>query len=169
VGSIAVSVASRLGAEVWGQTVRDESVPWIAHRGADRVVVADADGLAAAVAEWQPTVVIDPLGNGYTGAAVEAMAPQGRLVILGTSANPVGELPLQALYRKGLTIRGYGGLLEPDHVMATAIRAALQALADGRLEVAVDQVVPLADVNGALGRLASRGVRGKLVLDLSGT
>jgi NADPH:quinone reductase len=169
VGSIAVSVARGLGAEVWGQTVRDESVPWITDRGADRVVVAEAGSLAAAVADWQPTVVIDPLGNGYTGAAVEAMAPDGRLVIFGTSAGPTGKLPLQALYRKGLTVRGYGGLLEPDDVMVAAIRTALQALADGRLDVAVDQVVPLADVNGALHRLASRGVRGKLVLDLSGT
>lgn len=167
VGSIAVAVARGLGAEVWGQTVRQENVPWITGRGAEQVVVAAADRLAAALGTWQPTVVVDPLGGGYTGAAVEAMAPHGRLVILGTSADPRGELPLQVLYRKGLTLRGYGGLLEPDDVMARAIRAALQALAEDRLEVVVDEVLPLAEVNGALARLAAHGVRGKLVLDLA--
>lgn len=168
VGSIAVSVARGLGAEVWGQTTRDDNVRWIADRGAGRVVVAAADRLAEATADWEPTVVIDPLGDGYTGAAVEAMAPRGRLVIFGTSADPRGELPLQALYRKGLVIRGYGGLIEPDEVVAGAIADALRALVDGRLQVPVDGVVPLADVNGALERLASHGVRGKLVLDLAG-
>ena len=167
VGSVAVSVARGIGAEVWGQTVREENVPWIAGRGARRVVVATDDSLAEAMGGWEPTVVVDPLGGGYTGAAIEAMAPHGRLVILGTSADPRGELPLQALYRKGLTIVGYGGLIEPEDVMARAVREALRALADGRLHVAVDEVVPLAGVNGALRRLASHGVRGKLVLDLA--
>ncbi|MGH9091671.1 MAG: quinone oxidoreductase family protein [Acidimicrobiales bacterium] len=167
VGSVALSVARGIGAEVWGQTVRRENVAWITGRGARRVVVGAADRLVAAVGGWQPTVVVDPLGGGYTGAAIEAMAPHGRLVILGTSAGPRGELPLQALYRKGLTISGYGGLIEPEDVMARAVRAALQALADGRLHVPVDDVVPLAEVNGALRRLAGHGVRGKLVLDLA--
>jgi NADPH:quinone reductase len=167
VGAIAVSVAHRLGAEVWGQTVKPANAEWIARRGADHVVVAGAGDLAAATAAFAPTVVVDPLGDGFTGAAIEAMAPHGRLVIFGTSADPTGDLPLQALYRKGLTVEGYGGLIEPDDVLAEAIGASLRALAGGRFEVPVDAVVPLAEVNEALSRLASHGTRGKLVLDLA--
>jgi NADPH:quinone reductase len=167
VGSIAVSVAHRLGATVWGQTMDAGNTEWLAARGADHVVVAGAGELAAATTGFAPTVVIDPLGGGFTGASIEALAPHGRLVILGTSAGPTGELPLQSLYRKGLTVLGYGGLIEPDEVLAKALEAALQALADGRFEVAVEAVLPLAEVNDAFSRLASRGARGKLVLDVS--
>lgn len=167
VGSIAVSVAKSAGATVWGQTASPDNETWITDRGADRVVVADAGSLAEAVTELEPTVVIDPLGGGFFGAAVEAMAPRGRLVILGTSADTHGDVPLQALYRKGLTVYGYAGLIEPDDVMARHTSQALEALRDGRLRVVIDRAVPLAEVNDAFQLLADRQVRGKLLLDLS--
>lgn len=169
VGAVAVSVARGLGAEVWGQTGRPAAAGWITEHGATRAVVADAGELAAAVAGLRPTVVVDPLGGGFTGAAIEAMSPHGRLVLLGASAAPTGVLPLQAVYRKGCTLYGYGGLIEPEDALAEAAAASLQALADGRLQVPVDAVVPLASVNDALARLASRQARGKVVLDLAGT
>ncbi|HUA94636.1 MAG TPA: zinc-binding alcohol dehydrogenase family protein [Acidimicrobiales bacterium] len=169
VGSIAVSVADRLGATVWGQTMDAQNTEWLAQRGADHVVVGGAEELARATGDFAPTVVIDPLGGAFTGASIEALAPHGRLVIFGTSAGPTGELPLRSLYRKGLTVLGYGGLIEPDEVLAKALEASLRALADGRFEVPVETVLPLTQVNDALSRLASRGARGKLVLDVSGS
>lgn len=168
VGAVAVSVARGLGAEVWGQTGRPVAAKWITEHGATRAVVADAGELAAAVADLRPSVVVDPLGGGFTGAAIEAMSSHGRLVLLGSSADPVGEIPLRAVYRKGLTLYGYGGLIEPEDALAAAAAASLQALADGRLRVPVDAVLPLASVNDALARMASRQARGKLVLDLAG-
>jgi NADPH:quinone reductase-like Zn-dependent oxidoreductase len=63
-------------------------------------------------------------------------------------------------------VLGYAGLLESDEAMGTAIRQALQALADGQLTVPVDAAVPLAQVNEAFDRIGQRDVRGKLVLDL---
>ncbi|HET6964405.1 MAG TPA: zinc-binding alcohol dehydrogenase family protein, partial [Acidimicrobiales bacterium] len=118
VGSILVSIARAAGATVWGQTGAREKANWIRERGAERVVVGDATEVAAAGRELQPTVVFDPLGDGFFGAAVEIMAEKGRLVAFGTSAGPRGEVPLQALYRKGLTVNGYGGLIESDEALA---------------------------------------------------
>jgi NADPH2:quinone reductase len=94
------------------------------------------------------------------------MAPRGRLVLFGTSADATGQVPLQALYRKSLRVLGYGGLMETEQAIAAGIRAALAAVADGRLEVCIDSVLPLEDVNDAFARLVKRYVRGKLVLDL---
>ncbi|HEX3564011.1 MAG TPA: zinc-binding alcohol dehydrogenase family protein [Acidimicrobiales bacterium] len=166
VGSIAVSVAHHLGATVWGQTTDKSKADWIAQRGADRVVVADASSLVQAAAELHPTVVIDPLGDGFTGAGVELLDQRGRVVLFGTSADASGTVPLQALYRKGLTVYGYGGLIEPDDVLAGHITDALNALRDGRLEAVIDQVVPLDRVNDAFELMAQRGVQGQLLLDL---
>ena len=123
--------------------------------------------MAGALADFAPNVVIDPLGDGFTAVSLEALAPGGRLVLFGTSAGPEGRLPLQALYRKGLTIFGYGGLREPEEAVTRAKAEALSALADGRLRVRIDASIPLTRVNDALLRLADGGVQGKVVLDLS--
>ena len=167
VGSIIVSLAHALGATVIGQTGSSGKRDWIAARGADHVVVSGADELAGQIAGFGPTVVFDALGDGFTGAAIEALRPYGRLVLFGTSAGLTGELPLQQLYRKGLRIYGYAGLIASAEALTAAIRAALGALARGELSVGIDSVLPLAEVNTALGRLRDRSVRGELVLDPS--
>jgi NADPH:quinone reductase len=167
VGSIIVSVARAIGATVWGQTANKDKAEWVRQHGAQHVVSADAASIADAARELRPTVVFDPLGNGFFGAAIELLEPRGRMVIFGTSAGPEGNVPLQALYRKAITVYGYGGLIESDEAMAPHITDALQALRDGRLEVAVDRVLPLEEVNDAFNLLEHRQVRGKLLLDLS--
>ncbi len=166
VGSTIVSVASAIGATVIGHTGQQDSAGWVSERGADQVVVADAAGLGDALAGLHPTAVFDGLGDGFTGPAIEAMAPRGRLVLYGASAGPSGQLPLLALYRKGISLRGYGGLQDSDEVIDASLRQALQALAAGRLAVAIDTVLPLAEVNDAFTRIRERTARGKIVLDV---
>jgi NADPH2:quinone reductase len=166
VGSILVSIARAVGATVWGQTGDADKVEWIAERGASEVVVGDADQVVARAEGLRPTVVFDPLGGGFFGAAINVMADKGRLVAFGTSASPDGQVPLQLLYRKGLTVHGYGGLIESDEDLERGLRQALEALAAGRMEVVIDRVVPLAEANDAFRLITDRAVRGKIVLGL---
>jgi NADPH2:quinone reductase len=167
VGSMIVALTRSTGATVWGQTGSQEKAAAVERFGAERAVVAGEGDLADALAPLRPTVVFDPLGAGFTGAAVQALAPHGRLVLFGTSAGPRGDVPLRLLYRKGVTVFGYGGLISPDEALVQGLSGALDALADGRLAVALDAVLPLAEVNDALERLAGRRTTGKLVLALS--
>ncbi len=168
VGSMIVSIVRALGAVVWAQTGNADKVDWLRQLGADHVVVADASSLHAAVRELEPTVVFDPLGNGFFGAAIEAMSERGRIVTFGTSAGPRGEVPLQLLYRKGITVYGYGGLIESDEVKDRYLREALEAQRDGRMAVVIDRVLPLEAINDAFRLLEGREVRGKLVIRLDG-
>lgn len=168
VGSVIVSAARGLGATVWGQTGSEAKRSWVRDRGADEVVVADAGALVAAADGLRPTVVFDCLGGGYFGAAVELLEPRGRLVLFGTAAGAAGEVPLQQLYRKSLTVFGYGGLIEPDEVLDRAVAEALEAQRSGHLDVVIDRVLPLDEVNDAFTLLEGRGVEGKLLLDLGG-
>ena len=168
VGSIIVSLAHGLGATVIGQTGNRGKRDFIAAQGADHVVVCGADELAGQISGFGPTVVFDPLGGGFTGAAIEALRPLGRLVLFGASAGQTGELPLLQLYRKGLRIYGYAGLIASSEDLAAAIRAALGALASGEVSLPIDSVLPLAEVNTAFDRLRTRSVCGELVLDTSG-
>ena len=166
VGSMLVSLAHSVGATVWGQTGSETKAAWLRDLGAERVVVGDAARVAEDGAELRPTVAFDPLGDGYFGAAVTVLAEKGRLVAFGTSAGQTGEVPLQVLYRKGLTVHGYAGLIESDDALAHGIEQAMNAVADGRMRVEIDQVVPLDQVEHALSLLGERSVRGKVVLGL---
>ena len=166
VGGMIVSLAHSSGATVWGETSKDHNRAWISEMGADEVIVSDETGIAKSAGELSPTVVFDPLGGGFTGQAISVMAERGRLVLFGTSASATGELPLQMLYRKGLTIFGYGGLIASQEVLANAKRRALAAVVDGTMKVSVTKTFPLAEVNDALSFQAGRSAPGKVVLDL---
>jgi NADPH2:quinone reductase len=165
VGSIIVSIAKSVGAAVAGQTSNEDKAEWIMERGADQVVVTDAPTLAAAMTHLRPTVVFDGLGGGFTGGAVEALRSRGRLVLFGTSAGPEGQVPLQSLYRKAVTVLGYESMLDSDEAVNTALRQALEALAAGRFSVPIDSAIPLDQVNEAFDRIQRRDVQGKVVLD----
>jgi NADPH:quinone reductase len=111
VGSMLVSLCRSLGARVWGQTGNPGKAAFVTEQGADQVVTAGPAELAAAVEPLAPTVVFDALGDGFTGAAIEALAPFGRLVSFGVSAGPIAEVNMQQLYRKALTV--YGSISPP--------------------------------------------------------
>ena len=166
VGSVIGSVAHGLGATVWGQTGDAAGAGWLTDLGVDRIVGCGPDELAGKLGDWRPTVVFDPLGGGFTGAALESMAPRGRLVSFGTAAGATATVSMQALYRSALRILGYAGLMDSDDVIRRGLAAALTALSEGRMDVFVDSCVPLSRANEAFERLENRTVRGKLVLDL---
>jgi NADPH:quinone reductase len=168
VGSVIASFTSHLGASVWGQTGDEAGAAWLSDLGVQRIVGSGPEDLAEHVRSWRPTVVFDPLGGGFTAAALESMAPHGRLVSFGTSAGPTSTVSMQAVYRSGLRIFGYAGLLESEEDTREGLAEALRALAERRLDVVVDSAVPLAQANEAFERLAGRKVKGKLVLDLQG-
>jgi NADPH2:quinone reductase len=167
VGLTTVSLAAAMGATVWGQTGSASKAEAIRRQGAHEVVVTDAEGMAGALGDRAPTVVIDGLGGAFTPAALSALAPYGRHVVFGTSAGSASLLELRPLYRKGLRILGYGGLMLSDEERQEGLRAALAALAAGRLRIPIDRTVPLERVNEAFRLLEDRALTGKVVLDLS--
>jgi NADPH2:quinone reductase len=164
VGSLAVPLAQGSAATVWGQTTQAAKVAVVEAAGADRVVVADADDLAAAVADLEPTVIMDGVGGAFTAAAVDVLAPDGRIVVYGTSADQVASLNLRVLYRKNGSILGYGGMVLSEDKRRSILAGLVAMVADGSLTVPVE-LVPLADAGRCHQRILDRDVTGKLVLD----
>jgi NADPH2:quinone reductase len=164
VGSVAVQLATACGATVWAQTTNKAKAERIQ---VEHVVVADDTGLVLALDGFEPTVVLDPLGAGYTKAAVEALAPRGRLVVYGTSADEQVAFNLRTFYRKGLVMAGYSGLIETPADNQATMTKLLASLADGTLHLPVE-VVPLRDAVNVHHRILARDVEGKLVVDIRG-
>ena len=167
VGSMIVSLCRSAGAVVWGQTGSEAKVTAITADGADRAIVGGPEDLRAELTDLEPTVVFDVLGDGFVAAAVEAMAQRGRMVSLGVSAGAEVTLNMRVLYRKMLSLLGYGGIILTPEERRPGLQAALEAVRSGELKVHVDSVLPLQDVNEAFQRLVDRRVQGKLLLDLS--
>ncbi len=165
VGSFAVQLAAAAGAEVWGQTGSAAKVDGIASMGAARAVVADAESLGAAVTEFQPTVVLDSLGGAFTDVAIGVLAPRGRLVVYGTSVDEVVTVNLRTMYRKGVTILGYTGLIGSAAEERDVIDELLSQVAAGQLRVPIGAVLSLAQAGEAHRRIVDREVEGKIVLD----
>jgi NADPH2:quinone reductase len=167
VGSMIVSLASAAGATVWGQTGSGAKAEPIRDHGAERVLVGGPRDLVAPLHEFAPTVVLDPLGGEFIAPVIDAIAPRGRLVSFGVSAGPEVAFNMQQLYRKMITVYGYGGMQLTEDERRSGLQAALQALAAGELKVRIDEVLTLAEVGEAFTRLTERRVQGKLLLGLA--
>ena len=161
VGSLVVQLAKGKGAAVWGQTTSGEKAESIMEAGADRVVVADADGLAAQLAELRPTIAFDALGGRFTRELIDALNMGGRIGLYGTSSSSEAALDLRTLYRKGITL--LSGSTPPAQQRAAA-EAALAELTARRLRVTIDEVLPLDRAADAHRRIIAKEVRGKLLL-----
>jgi NADPH:quinone reductase len=167
VGSMAAQLARSVGAHVIGQTSSASKTPSVTATGAHEVIVAgDGDALIAAMGDRKATVVIDGLGGTFTGASISVMAPFGRLINYGTSAGVDVTLQMRNLYRNGITLQGYTGLLLTPQQRAESVAAVFAAVDAGSLKIAVDAVLPLADAPAAHTRILNRQVEGKLLLDV---
>ncbi|MEO7371594.1 MAG: zinc-binding alcohol dehydrogenase family protein [Ilumatobacteraceae bacterium] len=165
VGAVAIQLAKAVGATVWGQTGSPHKVDGIKANGADEVIVSGADGIEGAVESYEPTVILDSLGGPFTDAAIASIANKGRLVVFGTSNNEHVEINLRRLYRKGVSLLGYAGLVDTPEEQRTAMDTLLAMMAAGSLRIPVGDVLPLADAAEAHARILDRRVEGKILLD----
>ncbi len=164
VGLAIVSLALAAGARVLGQAGSAGKADAVRAFGAE-AVVADADSLAASARDFVPTIVFDPLGAGFTPAALAILAPRGRHVIFGTSAGSQSEIALQPFYRGSQRLLGYGGLGLSAAERHAGAQAAAAAMEDGRLRIHVGKVVALSEAAGVFAALGDRSLAGKLVID----
>jgi NADPH:quinone reductase len=165
VGALAIQLAKAAGATAWGQTGSSAKVEGIKANGADHVVVTGADGLESAVESFQPTVILDALGGPFTDAAIGAIDNKGRLVVYGTSNAERVSINLRRLYRKGVSLLGYAGLVDTADEQRIALDTLLAMMAAGTLRVPVGDVLPLSAAAVAHARILGRRVEGKIVLD----
>jgi putative PIG3 family NAD(P)H quinone oxidoreductase len=131
--------------------------PWVAeqteHRGVD--------------------IVLDFIGAPYLEQNLEALAVDGRMVVIGTLGGAdVGKFSLRTLMSKRLTVAG-AGLRSMDTARKITLTRdfsefALPRFADGRLVPVIDSVFDWGDVCDAHLRMESNVNIGKIVLRVTG-
>ena len=116
-------------------------------------------------------VVIDLVGGAYFPASIEAMAPRGRLMVIGTMAGREATIPLGRVLSSRLTIRGTmlrGRALEEKIAATRAFEDQVVPLfSRGILRAVIDREFALADVRAAHMRMEANESIGKIVLRVS--
>lgn len=174
IGSAAVQVGRGLGAHVIGGVATEEQAEAAREAGADEVLVL-TEGFSTRVRELTGgrgvDVVLDPLGDWLFGEAVRALAPEGRILVVGFAAGAIPELKVNRLLLKNVSAVGvaWGAFLDIDkHLMAQASRALADMHAVGALTPLIGGEFAFEDIPEALHQLSRGEIRGKAVVLLGG-
>lgn len=112
-------------------------------------------------------IVLDPVGGDRFTDSLRALAPEGRLVVLGFTGGDIPTVKVNRLLLRNITVLGaaLAEVLPHDPGYPQRQWAELYPLlASGRLTVPEPTIYDLADAATALGELESRTVVGKIVL-----
>jgi putative PIG3 family NAD(P)H quinone oxidoreductase len=164
VGTAAIQLGRAIGASVTA-TVRLEQL-----RG--QVAALGAQAIAPdAFAEHGPfDVILELVGSPNLAGDLQALAPGGRIAVIGVSAGATGELNLLALMGKRARIHGSmlrARPLEEKAIAARLLEREVLPLFDaGTLEVQVAETFPLEQAAAAYDRFAAGGKFGKIILTM---
>ncbi|GGO00286.1 quinone oxidoreductase family protein [Haloarcula pellucida] len=172
VGSLAVQLADAAGATVFATASTAAKRDLASTLGAgvtiDYTTTDVADAVLAETDGRGVDLVVDGVGGEAFSASVEALAPAGRVVSFGMASGSVPTVATPRLFFENQSVVGYhlDHALEhvPDRVLG-AVPSLLDHLSTGRVEVVVDERVPLERAATAHEALANRETVGKVVLE----
>ncbi len=175
VGAAAALICRAMGARVVGTGRNAAKLERAKDWGVERTVLVDAtpprfaDAVKEATGGRGADLALDLVGGDYVPETLEALAPQGRVMMVGLVAGNRAQLNLGVILTKRLHITGTvlrsRSLEEKITLAQTAERHLLPLFRSGALKPVIDAVVPMRDIRDALARLASNDTVGKLVLD----
>lgn len=171
VGIAAVELGKVMGARVIACASSQEKLDFCRRHGADEGIDYATEPLKERLKELTGgrgvDVVYDPVGGDFSEQALRATAWKGRFLVIGFAAGDIPRIPLNLALLKGLDICGvfWGQFvdLEPETARANHARI-VQWAAEGKIAAPVDRSYRLDDTAEALGVIARREARGKIVL-----
>lgn len=173
VGTAALQIAKAFGATVIGVSRSPEKLERARRLGLDVAIDASRESMAEAVQRETggagADVVLDLIGGPRWGETLAALAPRGRLILVGLTAGRRAEVDLGMILSKRLSIVGTTlrarPLAEKVALAEDFARDVLPLFAGGRMRPVVDRVFPMAAAADAHRRMESDAHFGKLVLN----
>ena len=163
VGTFAVQIAKSVGAEVTG-VCSTPKVDTVRALGADHVLDYTVDDVTDPVRRYD--VIIDTGGNRRLGDLRAALAPHGRLIIVGgeTDGRWLGGSgrQIRASVLSLLIAENLGTFIASEN--AEDLDALRELIEAGKVTPAIDRSYPLAEVPAAIRYLLDGHARGKLTI-----
>ncbi|HLU00829.1 MAG TPA: NADPH:quinone oxidoreductase family protein [Burkholderiaceae bacterium] len=172
VGNASIQIARYMGAEVF-TVVRHTDGKFLLAADADpsaQSVVAGEDlkaGLRELLGKRGADVIVDPVGDHFTEAAVRNLAWRGRLLVVGFAAGDIPQIRTNLLLLKGAGILGvYCGalLIQETDAFTGQMEAMLALMSEGVLTPAPREIVPATRFAEAWKRFSTAPRGSKLVL-----
>jgi NADPH2:quinone reductase len=171
VGLAAIEIAKQMGARVIAAASSQDKLDLCRTVGADECVNYSTEDLRKrvdALTEGQGVqMVYDPVGGDYTEPALRATAWRGRYLVVGFAAGAIPKVPLNLALLKERAILGvfWGDAVRRDPATHLANMQQLALwFAEGRIRPVISERVGLAGARDAIQRMASRQVKGKVVV-----
>jgi NADPH:quinone reductase-like Zn-dependent oxidoreductase len=165
VGTFAVQIAKAFGAEVTGVS-SGAKADLVRALGADHVVDYERDDVADADARYD--VILDTGGNRRLSHLRGALAPRGRLVIVGgeNGGRWLGgsDRQLRALLLSPLVRQKLGTFIASEN--AADLDVLRELIESGKVAPAIDRTYPLSEVAAAIRHVAEGRARGKVVISV---
>ena len=175
VGTAAIQLAKAAGARVIAAASSEDKCALCRQQGADETinysVHTPSGGLREEIRRLTegrgPDVIYDPVGADLAEPAFRSIAWRGRYLVVGFAGGPIPSLPLNLSLLKGASIVGvFWGEFAKREPQANA--RMMQALAEmylkGQIKPVIDRCLPMSELPQAFAVMASRAVKGKLVL-----
>jgi putative PIG3 family NAD(P)H quinone oxidoreductase len=172
IGTMALQLAARHGARVLCTVGSHAKAARAEELGAERAIRYRDEDFVAVVREVTDghgaDVVLDNMGAKYLTRNVDALAVDGRLVILGMQGGVRGELDIAQLMHKRAAVHATSLRARPGAekaaIVAAVLAAVWPAIEAGDVRPVIDRVLPLADVADAHRLMESSEHIGKILL-----
>ena len=172
IGTMAIQLAREVGARVAVTAGSADKLEVCRQLGADILVNYReqdfVDELRAATAGAGADVILDNMGAKYLARNVDALAPNGRLVVIGLQGGAKAELDLGLLLRKRAAVIATSLRARPAHEKATIVAAVREhvwpLVAAGRVKPVIHSRYPLEQAVDAHRELEASGHIGKILL-----
>lgn len=161
-----------IGLEVIAVVSTQEKAEIVRELGARHVVLTE--GFKDAVKEIRPggvDIVFDPVGGDRCTDSTRALAPFGRLLVLGFTAGEIPSIRVNRLLLKNISVDGiaWGAATVGDpSLIARQWEVLDEHLMAGRLNPRIHATYPLAEAAAAIRELDERTVMGKILLEVAG-
>jgi putative PIG3 family NAD(P)H quinone oxidoreductase len=174
VGTAAIQLAHRAGARVVVTAGSAAKLERCRELGADAGINHREEDFVTRVRELTggggADVILDVMGASYLARNLEALAVEGRLVIIGLQGGTTAEIDLNLVLRRRLTViattlRGRP-VEQKGAIVRRLVEDALPGFEDGSLRPVVDRVLPLAEAAAAHRAMEAGENVGKIVLTL---
>ncbi|MGH3899987.1 MAG: NAD(P)H-quinone oxidoreductase [Pseudonocardiaceae bacterium] len=169
IGTHAIQVGRALGAQV-ATTAAATRLPRCAELGAQILIDYREQDFAEQL-NGRADVILDNMGARYLSRNLTALAPDGRLVVIGFQGGTTAELDLTALLPKrtsvaaiGLRARPVAGRTGKTAICADVVARLWPMFGDGRVMPVVHATLPLAQAAQAHQMLEAGGAVGKILL-----
>ncbi|BAY13283.1 quinone oxidoreductase family protein [Calothrix sp. NIES-2098] len=170
VGTAAVQLAQLLGGRVIATAGNQTKVQRLLELGALYGIDYSLQDVASEVRRITDNsgvqVALDGAGKVTFADCLEAIANNGRIVSYGTTTGLDAALPLGKLLGRNITVYGIAIWYNSDYhsSLGTLRNLVIPAVAQGKIQPTIDEIVDLQGVSGALIKMQNRDLMGKIIV-----